>query len=413
MFIIDTNVLIDYPDILSHGDVGIAWSVLEELDHIKITSGERAKKARIVLRKLRDFLEKAELTEKEKEKKSQEKIKEKDSLDITFIDTSNYNNLSVDNQLLYLCKDNNYILITNDINLQVKCIALQVLYKSYCNDNEIYTGIKRLYIPKDNELISQIYSNNFSNLTLFENQYIIIFGDDNKPKDILVYRNNQIKPILRNKIEISYDNDIIARNIEQSCLIDSLYSDATILYAGGSFGTGKSFLLTSYALQELQKGHIDKIVYVPNNSQNENSMELGTMPGEMYDKVLPYIGTLTDIIGQQQVIQLYENGQLELLPISVARGRSFEKSIILVNEAQNLTEDHVKLLIARCGEGTRIFFDGDIKQADSNIFRQKSGLKLLTKLRFSDDFAYLFSAVRLEQIERSKTAQAAGYLDEL
>lgn len=85
----------------------------------------------------------------------------------------------------------------------------------------------------------------------------------------------------------------------------------------------------------------------------------------------------------------------------------------MVNEAQNLTEDHVKLLIARCGEGTKIIFDGDIKQADSAIFRQRSGLKLLTKLRFSEDYSNIFSAVRLEQIERSKTAQAAGYLDNL
>lgn len=72
------------------------------------------------------------------------------------------------------------------------------------------------------------------------------------------------------------------------------------------------------------------------------------------------------------------------MPISLARGRNIEDSIILVNEAQNLTEEHIKLLVARCGKGTRIFFDGDIKQADSNIFRQKSGLKLLTKLRFSE-----------------------------
>ena len=104
---------------------------------------------------------------------------------------------------------------------------------------------------------------------------------------------------------------------------------------------------------------------------------------------------------------MYEKGQLELLPISIARGRSFDNSIILVNEAQNLTEDHVKLLVARCGENTRIFFDGDIKQADANVFRQKSGLKLLTKLRFSKEFSNLFSAVKLESIERSKTAQCA------
>lgn len=132
----------------------------------------------------------------------------------------------------------------------------------------------------------------------------------------------------------------------------------------------------------------------------------------MYDKILPYLGTLIDIIGQQQVIQFYENGQLEILPISIARGRNIEDSIILVNEAQNLTEEHIKLLIGRCGKGTRIFFDGDIKQADSNIFRQKSGLKLLTKLRFSEEYGDLFSAVKLKTIERSRTARASQYLDE-
>lgn len=411
MFIIDTNVLIDYPDIVTHENIGIAWSVLEELDRIKIAQDERAKKARIVLRMLRDLLEKDKLTEKDEEKKYQEKIEERDT-QIQFIDTSNYNNLSVDNQLLYLCKDNNYILITNDINLQVKCIALQVQYESYTKNNEIYTGILRLYTPKDNKLINELYSNDFTNLTLFENQYIVIIEDDDI-KDVFVYRNHLIKSIKRKSIEISYDNKIQARNTEQACLIDALYSKASIIYAGGSFGTGKSYLLTSYALQELQKGNINKIVYVPNNSQNENSMELGTMPGEMFDKILPYIGTLCDIVSQQEVIQMYEKGQLELLPIAIARGRSFDNSIILVNEAQNLTEEHVKLLIARCGQNSRIFFDGDIKQADSNIFRQKSGLKLLTKLRFSKDYSDLFAAVRLEQIERSRTAQAAGYLDEL
>ena len=73
MFIIDTNVLIDYPDIVTHENIGIAWSVLEELDRIKITQGERAKKARIVLRKLRDLLEKDEPTEKTKKRSTKKR----------------------------------------------------------------------------------------------------------------------------------------------------------------------------------------------------------------------------------------------------------------------------------------------------------------------------------------------------
>ena len=101
------------------------------------------------------------------------------------------------------------------------------------------------------------------------------------------------------------------------------------------------------------------------------------------------------------------------MPIAVARGRNLVQSIVIVNEAQNLTEDHVKLLIARCAEGTRIFFDGDIKQTDAKVFREKSGLKLLMKLKDSKDFSDLFSMIKLESIERSRTAQAAQYLDEI
>lgn len=426
MNIIDTNVLIDYPSILrADMEIGIAWSVLEELDRIKIQTGERARKARIVLRELRQTLdslaglrksESGKERETEKEKCTKEKEKKKESTtynDIKFINMEEYKEYSVDDQLLYLCVNKGYTLITNDINLQVKCIALHVGYKAYNYNDDIYTGILRLYIPEDNDIICKVYSNEVNNLTLYENQYIIIIGEDDEVKDILVYRNGSIGPISYNNIELEYEKPITPRNIEQKCLMDALNSEATIVYAGGTYGTGKSYLLTSYALRQLQTGKINKIVYVPNNSQNENTMELGQLPGELLPKILPYLGTLCDIAGQQQVIQMYENGELELLPMAIARGRNFENSILLINEAQNLTEEHVKLLIARCGEGTRIFFDGDIKQADANIFRQKSGLKLLTKLRESNRFAHLFSAVRLEQIERSETAQAAAYLDEM
>lgn len=134
----------------------------------------------------------------------------------------------------------------------------------------------------------------------------------------------------------------------------------------------------------------------------------------MFSKELVYMGQIVDILGDSiEVERLYNDGLIEIMPIAVARGRNLEKSIVIVNEAQNLTEDHIKLLIARCAAGTRIFFDGDTKQTDAKIFREKSGLKLLTKLKDSEKFGDLFSMVRLESIERSRTAQAAQYLDEI
>ena len=173
-------------------------------------------------------------------------------------------------------------------------------------------------------------------------------------------------------------------------------------------------MLYSFALHELAKGSIEKIVIVPNNAQNENTRELGTLPGDMFSKEIVYMGQIIDIIGDSiEVERLYNDGLIEIMPIAVARGRNLENCIVIVNEAQNLTDDHIKLLIARCAEGTRIFFDGDVKQTDAKVFREKSGLKLLTKLKDSKDFSDLFSMIRLESIERSRTAQAAQYLDEI
>lgn len=124
------------------------------------------------------------------------------------------------------------------------------------------------------------------------------------------------------------------------------------------------------------------------------------------------MGTLMDIVGPIIVEEMVREEKIEIAPISTMRGRNFTNSIIIVNEAQNLTEDHVKLLIARCGEGTRIFFDGDIKQADNHVFRNKNGLKIIPKLKDSPIFGKIFGAVKLTSIERSLTAQASAYLDD-
>ena len=142
-------------------------------------------------------------------------------------------------------------------------------------------------------------------------------------------------------------------------------------------------------------------------------MELGALPGELLSKVVGQIGPMVDLIGLDWIEKLISRDELEVVPMSSIRGRSFEDSIIIINEAQNLTEDHIKLLIGRCGRGSRIFFDGDMRQADSAIFKNKNGLRLLLKLSNSDKFADIFGTVRLEKVERSKTAQAADYLDEI
>jgi predicted ribonuclease YlaK len=99
------------------------------------------------------------------------------------------------------------------------------------------------------------------------------------------------------------------RNPEQECLFDILNNRGiTIVYAGGKFGTGKSFILNNFALQEIEKGRIKKIVYVPNNAYTENTIDVGALPGELLDKVAGQIGPLVDLVGIDKIQDMISHG---------------------------------------------------------------------------------------------------------
>lgn len=142
-------------------------------------------------------------------------------------------------------------------------------------------------------------------------------------------------------------------------------------------------------------------------------MEVGLLPGGVLDKQLGQIGPLIDLIGIDHIQRMISDETLEIVPMAYVRGRSFTDSLIIINEAQNLTKDHVKLLLARVGEGSKICFDGDRAQADKALFKEKNGLELLSRLSDSDVYSKIFSAIRLTKTERSLTACAADYLENI
>ena len=232
-----------------------------------------------------------------------------------------------------------------------------------------------------------------------ENEYLIVLDKNTKQLvDIFCNHNNILEQVVPYEIRNKWINKIYPKNPEQRCLFNALQrKDNTIIYAGGSFGTGKSFILNNYAISELEKGKISKIVYVPNNSYTENTIDIGALPGELLEKVTGQIGPLVDLVGIDEVHSMIDKEQLEVVPMGSIRGRSFQNAIIIVNEAQNLTE----------------VFDGDYKQADSAVFRNKNGLKLLLNLKDSPIYSKIFATVYLKTIERSLTAQASNFLDEL
>lgn len=333
-----------------------------------------------------------------------------------------------DDQLLLLTQERKGILVTNDVSLKVRAIALGVDTEGYSWDGD-YTGI---YYLKSAEIPQEVYYSILAELnesgkyecedhTFSYNEYLIVppYGEDALNGDTSIFKYNgttfdrvHFKTIPTNWLLKGHE--IKPRNVEQICLFDAiLNSQNKILYVGGPFGTGKTFSTHHYAINQLETGKIKKIIYVPNNSYTQNTMDLGALPGDLIEKVQPIIGPLIDIVGIDQVLDWLRVGQVEIVPVAYIRGRNFTDSIIIVSEAENLTEEHIKLLVGRCGEGTRIFFDGDIHQADSAIFKDRNGLKLLLKLHESKELSHIFATVQLVRIERSEVAAAADYLDKL
>lgn len=395
-FLVDTNVIIHFPSVVQiMENVHIHLRTVEELDYLKESENpELAYRARKGAKIIEHCLNKI------------------------IIEKNDYKQKKVDDTLLFCAKKKKFTLVTNDLTLRLKATFNGVKTVPYTNgDKTIYTGIERHPISQEvlnPEEYKHLYQNQF---LVFENEdEVIIHTDGTKTfssPSQFIKKGKELVPVKDHIISNAFYHKITARNVEQKCLIHALFdNDIKIYSVSGSFGTGKSMLTINYAFQQLERGKIDKIIYVPNNAFTANSREIGALPGDLLEKEIIHMGSLVDIVGYDEIERRISEGTLELMPISLARGRNIENAIILVNEAQNLTEEHIKLLIGRVAEGTKIIFDGDIHQIDRPVFRNSNGLKLLAKIKNSE-FADLFCSIRLKTIERSRTAQVSYYLDQI
>ena len=174
-------------------------------------------------------------------------------------------------------------------------------------------------------------------------------------------------------------------------------------------GSGKTFLMVANALQLLYENKFDRIVWVRNNVNVKDTKDLGALPGTEFEKLLPFVMPLADHVGGVDGIEmLIRQGKLEVQHLGFIRGRDIKNSIIICSEAENLTKQHVQLLIGRVGEGSNLWLDGDFKQTDSKVFEENNGLNIaINKLKGHSLFGY----VHLEKSERSETSALADLLD--
>ncbi len=139
-----------------------------------------------------------------------------------------------------------------------------------------------------------------------------------------------------------------------------------MVFGVGPAGTGKTYLAVAQAVAMLQAGKVDRIVL--SRPAVEAGERLGFLPGDMKEKVDPYLrplyDALHDMMPAEQVIRRLGSGEIEVAPLAFMRGRTLAHSFVILDEAQNTTPVQMKMFLTRMGEGTRMVITGDLSQVD-------------------------------------------------
>ena len=200
-----------------------------------------------------------------------------------------------------------------------------------------------------------------------------------------VYRKNQEEDKFLTSTSVHYK----CRNQNQGKLRDSIRNNE-ITIVSGLPGTGKTYIACAEALKLIKsKPRYKKILLVKSVTQLKGE-ELGHLPGDIQEKFDPYMGSFVDnfekIIGESLTKKLRELGLINIQPLAFVRGRSIDNTIIIVDEAQNITLDNMRTLMTRIGDNSKMVILGDVKQKDLRNKKDSSLEVIIEKFNEVDNF---------------------------
>lgn len=176
-----------------------------------------------------------------------------------------------------------------------------------------------------------------------------------------------------------------ARNSAQSMYLNAL-KKYELVFAEGPAGTGKTWLAVGHAVSLLEQGMVDRVII--SRPAVEAGERLGFLPGDMREKVDPYLrpiyDALYDFMDTRHVERGLQTGMIEVAPLAFMRGRTLTRACVLLDEAQNTTSVQMKMFLTRLGEGSRMIINGDSSQIDLPP-GQKSGLGEAVRLTSAID----------------------------
>lgn len=329
-------------------------------------------------------------------------------------------------------KGRNVTFITNNILLQIKAKQIGINAESFRDElypvlAEQYKGRTKCFTSDDtiNELyeagqisITQIYD--YENYEFVTNMFIILKSE--KKSAICKVEDNKIvelKNIDRNIYGIQ------PKNVGQKFMLEGLMSNDPLVIAKGDAGTGKTFCSLAAALQLYDEG-LFKQILVARPIQTVANEKIGYLPGDVDDKIGPYMGGIKDNLREllklngsksktekdeksldETVEDFFKRGIIRIQPIGYIRGRTITDTFLIFDETQNIDPEDIKTIVSRMGEGSKLVFLGDPSQVDNPKLNERyNGLVYLSERMKGQELCYQVTLEEEESV-RSKLARLA------
>ncbi len=176
----------------------------------------------------------------------------------------------------------------------------------------------------------------------------------------------KLREIFLDTILITSGRKVVSpKGITQKKYIEAIRK-SEIVFGIGPAGTGKTYLAVAMAVSFLMRGEVNRLILV--RPAVEAGEKLGFLPGDLVEKVNPYLrplyDALYDMLSFDRVVKLFQKGVIEIAPLAFMRGRTLNEAFIILDEAQNTTTEQMKMFLTRIGQGSRAVITGDVTQID-------------------------------------------------
>lgn len=231
--------------------------------------------------------------------------------------------------------------------------------------------------PEENALVARLFEELFrlvqngTQLTpeAVERSLTMLRKDEERPADVLSLN------VLSNR-----GRTIRPKTVQQKRYVDEIDKN-TIVFSIGPAGTGKTYLAMAKAVQALQAKEINRIILT--RPAVEAGERLGYLPGSLHEKIDPYLrplyDALHDMLDPESIPRLMASGTIEIAPLAYMRGRTLNDAFIILDEAQNTSQEQMKMFLTRLGFDSKMVVTGDVTQIDLPA-GQRSGLKVVREI---------------------------------